>query len=144
MQLACPACQTPNRVPDERLGARPLCGRCRAPLLPAEPIALQGEALQRYLAASGQPVLIDCWAEWCGPCRAMAPVFAELAARRPDVRCVKLDTEADPATAGRLGIRSIPTLVLFEGGREIARVSGAMPAARLGAWLEQALAGARA
>ncbi len=140
MQLACPSCQVGNRVPDDRLGDGPRCGRCRTPLLPHEPVGLQGDALQRYLQASGQPGLVDCWAEWCGPCKAMAPDFAALAARRGDVRFVKLDTESDPATAARLGIRSIPTLVLFRGGREQARISGAMPAARLGAWLDQALA----
>jgi thioredoxin 2 len=139
MHLICPACQATNRVPAERLGDRPACGKCHAALLPPEPLALAGEAFARYSAGSDLPVLVDFWAAWCGPCRAMAPVLADVARRRADLRVVKLDTEADPITAGRFGIRSIPTLILLRRGRELGRMSGAVPAEQLLAWVDATL-----
>ena len=142
MHLVCPQCLATNRVPERRLADGPVCGQCRTRLLPEVPVALEGDALERYVAGSGAPVLVDYWAQWCGPCRMMAPEFAALAARRPDVRFVKVDTEHNQALAARHGIRSIPTLALFRHGREIARVAGAMRAAQLEHWLDQALGAA--
>ena len=140
MLLVCPKCLAQNRVPESRLADKPLCGKCRTPLLPAAPHALQGDAIERYVAGSEQPVLVDYWAEWCGPCKMMAPEFAALAARRRDVRFVKLDTESSPDLAARHAIRSIPTLALFRGGREVARTLGAMRAAQLEQWLDSQIA----
>jgi thioredoxin 2 len=140
MHVMCPACLAANRVPRARFADRPVCGKCRAPLLPAEPIALSGDAFDRYVGGSDAAVLVDFWAAWCGPCRMMAPILDEVARDRLDLRIVKLDTEADPETAGRFGIRSIPTLILLQRGREIARHSGAVPAPQLLAWVDAALA----
>jgi len=139
MQIACPHCLTRNRVPDARLDDGPKCGQCHEPLLPAAPIPIAGDALARFAAGTELPVVADFWAEWCGPCKAMAPAFAEAARLRPRVHFVKVDTEASPQAAASHAIRGIPTMVLFRNGVEAARVSGAMPAQRILAWLDGAL-----
>ncbi|MFO1323946.1 MAG: thioredoxin TrxC [Burkholderiales bacterium] len=141
MQLACPHCLTKNRVPDERLGDAPRCGQCRQPLLPGEPVAMAGDALPRFAAATGVPVVADFWADWCGPCKAMAPAFAAAARARPHVQFVKVDTEASPDASARFGIRGIPTMIVFRNGAEHARVTGALPASQLLAWVDQQVAG---
>ncbi|MFO1304989.1 MAG: thioredoxin TrxC [Burkholderiales bacterium] len=138
MQIACPHCLTRNRVPDERVGDDPKCGQCHRPLLPGEPVAISGEDLTRLAQGTELPVVVDFWAEWCGPCKAMAPAFAEAARMRPRVHFVKVDTEDSQEAAMRYGIRSIPTMVSFVNGAERARVSGAMPAQRIVAWVDGA------
>jgi thioredoxin 2 len=138
--IACPRCLARNRIPEARRGDHPVCGKCRTELLPAAPLALEGEAFERYVSGSELPVLVDFWAEWCGPCKMMAPEFAAAARQRTDIRFVKLDTERNAPLAGRFGIRSIPTLVLFSSGKEVDRRSGAMSSQQLLAWVDAALA----
>ena len=136
LQIVCPHCDTTNRVQAARLGETANCGRCKKPLFTAHPVALGAQNFDRHTGSSGIPVLVDVWAPWCGPCRMMAPAFERAAAElEPHVRLAKVNTEAEPAIAARYGIRSIPTLALFSGGREIARQPGAMDLSALLQWV---------
>ena len=135
VQVACPACLAANRVPKARLGEDPKCGKCGAALLDGTPAELGEAEFEKFVARTGLPVLADFWAPWCGPCRAMAPHFERAAAELKDrVRLVKVNTEEAPGLAQRYGIRAIPTLVLFKGGVEAKRMSGALDAGALARW----------
>lgn len=136
MNLACPACGATNRVPEERLNDQPVCGKCGAELMAAKPVALSDGVFTRYVANTDTPVLVDFWADWCGPCKMMAPHFANAAAQLPQVRFAKVDTEACPQASAAYAIRSIPTLILFLGGKEMARQAGAMATADLVRWVQ--------
>jgi thioredoxin 2 len=138
LHIACPACGASNRLPEARLADAPKCGKCGAPLFSAHPMALTDANFDKIVGGTDLPVVVDCWASWCGPCMRFAPVFEEAAAKlEPHMRLAKLDTEANQAIATRLGIRSIPTLILFKGGKEAARISGAMPLGPFLEWVKQ-------
>ena len=135
MLLVCPHCGTKNRVAPDTLQNVLACGSCRADLLPAAPMVITDAAFERFISGTELPVVVDFWAAWCGPCKAMAPQFENVAGAMPLVRFVKVDTDAAPLASAKYNIRSIPSLVLFEGGHEKARIAGAMSAQDLKAWL---------
>jgi thioredoxin 2 len=140
MHLVCPSCASTNRVPDDRLHDAPVCGKCGTALMEPKPIDVTDAVLPKFLAGTDLPVVVDFWAAWCGPCRQMAPHFAAAAQQLPDVRFVKVDSDAARQASARFGIRTIPTLIVFQRGVERARRSGASSAADLVAWLRPHLA----
>ena len=140
LHITCPSCGSINRVQPERLGDGPKCGQCKQALFNGRPLELKGATLDSVLNHTGIPVLVDCWAPWCAPCRAFAPIFEEAARQlEPKLRLAKLNTEEEPAAANRWGIRSIPTLILFKGGKPAATQVGALPKNQLRQWVEKSI-----
>jgi thioredoxin 2 len=140
-QYVCPACGAANRTPDAKDPRAARCGRCREALFTGHPVEVTGAQLDAHRASTkGAALLLDVWAPWCGPCRSMAPQFAAAAARlEPDVRLLKLNSDADPQAAAALGVSGIPALFLFQGGAVVGRHAGLMSAEQIIAWTRQTL-----
>ena len=140
--VVCTECNAVNRIEAGQNGAAGKCGKCGTPLFSGQPADLPAAGLEKQIARSDIPVLVDVWAPWCGPCRVMGPQFAAAAQQaEPEMRFVKLNSDENQELSARLGIRGIPTMILFQGGREAGRVSGAMSSNDILAWARQTATG---
>ena len=135
--IVCPSCMAVNRLEAQELQQNPNCGKCKSPLFLAQPITLTDANFNHFMVKNDGWVLVDFWAPWCGPCKMMAPAFAQASAQlEPHVRLAKLNTESDQASASQFAIRSIPTLILFHNGKEVARQAGALSAPQIIQWVQ--------
>jgi len=140
IHIVCPSCQAKNRIPTAKLAAKPTCGACKAPLFPAAPFELNEAKLNKHLKGDEVPLLVDFWAPWCGPCRMMAPMFAQASIQMsPKVRFAKLDTEQNQNVGNRFQIKGIPLIILFDKGKEVARQAGAQNTGAIVNWVRQNL-----
>ncbi|SUD92281.1 thioredoxin [Psychrobacter phenylpyruvicus] len=136
LHLVCPQCAATNRIPAERLNQSPVCGKCQSPLLIAEPVVLTGQTAHKTIQKNEVLTIVDFWASWCQPCHMMAPQFEQAAKQLPNVVFAKLQTDKFEQAAAPYGIRSLPTMVAFKGGKEIARQSGALPSNQIVQWVQ--------
>ncbi len=135
--IVCPHCNVTNRIPENRLGDGPNCGECKQALFTGQPINLTSTSFSDHITNSDIPIVVDFWAPWCGPCKMMAPAFSQAAEElEPDFRLAKVDTEAEQSLGMQYGIRSIPTIAIFQNGKEVARQAGAMSAANIVQWVK--------
>ena len=140
LHVVCTSCSATNRIPMQRSGVELSCGKCHQPLFGLPPPSLNEAAFNTQIAKSDLPVVVDFWAPWCGPCKAMAPAFAQVSLRMDSrARFIKVNTDEEQALGARYNIRSIPTLAVFRSGKEIARVAGALPASSMEQWIAQAI-----
>ncbi len=135
--IVCPHCAAVNRIPSTRLGDKPKCGKCKKSLFTGHPIELTDQSFSKFIAKSDLPVVVDFWAEWCGPCKMMAPAFAEASTKlEPNVILAKLNTEVAQQTAAQFGIRSIPSIIMFKNGKEVSRQAGALNTQQIIQWAQ--------
>jgi thioredoxin 2 len=138
--IVCPHCDAINRIPTDKPAARAKCGRCHKALFSGKPLPVSAKSLAAQIQHNDIPVVVDFWADWCGPCKVMAPAFERVAAElEPEARFLKVDTEADRELAARYDIRSIPMLIMFRKGGIVAQRAGASAARSLRTWIEQNL-----
>jgi thioredoxin 2 len=137
-QIVCPHCTAVNRVPGDKPAGKAKCGACHTALFSGRPFAASTQSFATHIQRNDIPVVADFWADWCGPCKAMAPAFERVAAElEPEVRFLKVDTDAEQQLAAQYNIRSIPTLILFKNGQVVAQRAGASDAQSLRAWISQ-------
>ena len=140
IETLCPSCRTINRVGSDKLTEQPKCGKCHQPLFQGQPLSADDASFTRLLNKEQLPLVVDFWAEWCGPCKSFAPVFLQAAREwEPRARFIKVNTEQAQQTAGQFAIRSIPTLMIFKNGKPVIQQAGALPFPQFTQWLQQHL-----